>query len=637
MPKQNYRILVIDDNPQIHEDFRKIFAPKISTKLDKEEQILFGNKSEQTKLDHFQLDFAFQGEEALKLVQQSIKLNKPYAVIFVDIRMPPGWDGIETIGKIWEVDADAQTVICTAYSDYSWEDIYKKFGETDRLLILKKPFDSIEVRQFATTLAKKWLLTKQVKKQLDSLQDTVEKKTQDLTASLTERKKLEEQISYKNTHDILTGLPNRSLLVRCIQKHLKQLEKHKNKKAAILFFDIDKFKLINESLGRKTADNLLKEFAKRLQKYIRPSDIFARDVGDEFVLYINNFSDQDKFIKAIKRIEAIVKKPFIIDNNNLNITASIGISVYPADGTKAEILLNNADLAMHRVKEKGGNGFQFYTTTMNLKAGERLKLGNDLARALEKKELIVYYQPIYDLKNKKIVGAEALIRWQHPKRGFLRPVEFIPIAEETSLIKPIGAWVIKTALDKLKTWHNKGLKHLTMSINLSPNQFKQGEILKVLKKTLDRSGIDPKHICLELTENLMLQDLEETQTILDELKKIGVSLAIDDFGMGYSNLNYISRLPIDKIKIDKFFMRNLLDDENDKAVVLAILKLAKDLNLKVLSEGVDDIKKLKFLEANGCDECQGYLISKPTDAETCEQIFLNAEAYMKSLFKKHAA
>lgn len=612
---RNYeiKILVIDDNPQIHDDFRKIFAPKNKSSLENEEEILFGKKIPEQN-NHYYLDFALQGQEGFKLVEKSIKDKKPYAVAFVDIRIPPGWDGVETIENIWKVDDQIQTVICTAYSDYTWEDIFAKFGETDRLFILKKPFDNIEVRQIVSTLVKKWLLNKKVAQK--KIRDDID------------RKHLEAQLSYQKTHDILTGLHNRKLFLKNLEQKLKNKS---NQQSAILFFDIDKLKLINDSLGRSIADKLLINFAERIKKYIKKTDLFARDIGDEFLVYIDDIPNKTNFLTAAKRLISDLTKPFDIDGNNLNIRISVGISIFPNDGVKAETLLNSADLAMHRAKELGGNNFQFYRASMNFKADERLKLSNDLALALENKELLLYYQPLYDLKQKTIVGIEALVRWRHPKRGLLKPDEFIPVAEETSLIIPIGEWIIHSACEQLKNWHEKGLKNIWVSINISPKQFKQSDILKTIKTAIKKTNIDPKYICLEVTESLMVDEPKKIKKIITELSNLGITIAIDDFGMGYSNLNYITRMPITKLKIDKFFMRNLLTNENDQAVVLTILKLAKDLKIKALAEGVDTLEKLKFLQKNGCDEVQGFLISKPVDAISCERILINHSDFLKKI------
>lgn len=732
--KHQLRILIIDDNPTIHEDFRKIltFDNLNSEEMEKEESILFTGENKDSTLPKYVIDSAYQGEEGLRLVEESLHEKRPYAVMFVDIRMPPGWDGVETITKIWKIDSEIQTVICTAYSDYSWEEIFNKFGETDRLLILKKPFDNVEVRQFVITLAKKWCLAKQLRHQLDFLQSTVDLRTDELRNSLsllritfestadgilvtniqneivdfnkkfvdlwgipkailqsgkfstllgfmikqlqfpeilldkiryfykrtvescfdiikfkdgkifelyskpqilnetiigrvwsfkdiTERRRLQEKLSYQATHDVLTGLANRTALMSRLAINIKRAGQQ-DSHVAVLFFDLDHFKLVNDSLGQNEGDNLLKMVASRLEECLRVDDTLARIEGDEFVVVLDSLSDEGEINDIIAGFFEALKKPFNIGGRVLNVTTSVGVSVYPKDGKVAEVLFKNADAAMLRAKEMGRNNFQFYTASMNLHLTEHFELSNDLSYALDNNQLLVYYQPIFDLKNKKFVGVEALARWQHPKRGLLTPMKFIPIAEETGLIIPIGEWILQTACKQVKAWHDQGMFNIGLAVNLSVNQFKQADIVKTVKDALKSSGFESKYLCLEITESLILEDTSNIRRILKALKKIGVSISIDDFGVGYSNLNYITKFPVDKLKIDKVFIRDVVTDESEAAVVLAILGIAKGLGMKVLAEGVETEAQLKFLQKNSCDEIQGYLFSEPVDAKKCEEI-----------------
>lgn len=731
---QQFRILVIDDNPTIHDDFRKIlaFSNPDAKEMERDELVLFENPDRIFNLPKYSIDSAYQGENGLQMVETSLKEKQPYAVMFVDIRMPPGWDGLETIFRIWKVDSEIQTVICTAYSDYSWEEMYRKFGETDRLLILKKPFDNIEIRQFVITLTKKWYLAKQVRHQLDFLQTTVDRRTAELRNSfsllratfestadgilvtnmqdeivdynskfinlwkvpkaileprkfsnllgfmmnqleypevflkrmrefykrsaeecfdllkfkdkkifecysqpqkvseniigrvwnfrdITERRHLEEQLSYQATHDVLTGLSNRAMLIKHVEKSIEKA-KEKNAHAVILFFDLDHFKLVNDTLGHSDGDKLLKVVASRMKQCIKPNDTLARLGGDEFVVLIDSLFDEHEIKDIMMRFFDSLKMPFNIDGNILNITASAGISIYPKDGKIAEVLFKNADAAMYRAKAKGRNNFQFFTASMNLHTAERLELSNDLNKALANNELLVYYQPLLDLKNKDIIGVEALVRWQHPKRGLLFPFEFIPIAEETGSIIPIGDWVMQTACKQVKAWHDHGIPDIWVAVNVSVNQFKHGNIIKTVNHALELSGLESKYLCLELTENLILEDTSEIKETLTELKELGVTISIEDFGVGYSNLNYITKFSIDRLKIDKSFMRDIITDESEAAIVLAILGIAKGLNMKVVAEGVETNEQLKFLQENKCDEFQGFLVSKPVDAEKCEEM-----------------
>ncbi len=418
---------------------------------------------------------------------------------------------------------------------------------------------------------------------------------------------------------MLTGLLNRPLFLKEVEQGLKDVAQEK-KHAAVLFFDVDRFKLVNDSLGHLLGDKLLKIVASRFRQCIRPHDAIARLGGDEFVVFIRSLSSDSEITGIIERFFDVIGRPFDVDGNTLNVSISGGVSIYPKDGELPEVLLKNADSAMYRAKELGRNNIQYYTSGMSTKSAEQLSLTNELSNALKNHELILYYQPLLNVKNKKIIGVEALIRWQHPKRGLLAPAEFLPLAEETGLIIPIGEWVLVEACKQVKAWHDSGLTDIWVAVNLSPNQFKQGDIVKTVDQALKESGLDSKYLCLEITENLMLEDNAELRKTLINLKMKGITLAIDDFGVGYSNLNYITRFPVDKLKIDKSFIRDVTSDLNEASVVLAILGIARGLNIQVLAEGVETKDQLKFLQKNQCDEFQGFLVSKPVDPKSCEDI-----------------
>jgi len=429
-----------------------------------------------------------------------------------------------------------------------------------------------------------------------------------------ERKRYQEQLEHQANYDVLTGLPNRNLL----QDRLKRavFAQRNARPIAVVFIDLDHFKFINDSLGHTQGDKLLAIIAERLASIVREGDTVARLGGDEFVLVLNDQNKEDVIFRAMQRVLNKVSEPMTIDGQELYITCSAGVSLYPADAPDVETLLKNADVAMYRAKEHGRNNFQFYTPEMNDLANERLALEHSLRRALERNELLLHYQPKVNLETGMIVGAEALLRWQHPEWGLIAPERFIPIAEETGLIVQIGAWVIRTACNQARLWQDAGLPPVVMSVNLSARQFRQESFVKVVTQILHETGLKPEQLEMELTESMLMHNANAAISILAGLKSIGVRLSLDDFGTGYSSLSYLSRLPIDTLKIDRSFVQHIGDqDECDNGILAqAIISLGHSLNLTVIAEGVETGEQLQFLKAHQCDEVQGFYFCKPTVA-----------------------
>jgi len=427
-----------------------------------------------------------------------------------------------------------------------------------------------------------------------------------------ERKRYQEQLEHQANYDVLTGLPNRNLL----QDRLKRavFAQRDARPIAVVFIDLDHFKFINDSLGHTQGDKLLAIIAERLASIVREGDTVARLGGDEFVLVLNDQNKEDVIFRAMQRVLNKVSEPMTIDGQELYITCSAGVSLYPADAPDVETLLKNADVAMYRAKEHGRNNFQFYTPEMNDLANERLALEHSLRRALERNELLLHYQPKVNLETGMIVGAEALLRWQHPEWGLIAPERFIPIAEETGLIVQIGAWVIRTACNQARLWQDAGLPPVIMSVNLSARQFRQESFVKEVTQILHETGLKPEQLEMELTESMLMHNANAAISILGGLKSLGVRLSLDDFGTGYSSLSYLSRLPIDTLKIDRSFVQHIGDqDECDNGILAqAIISLGHSLNLTVIAEGVETGEQLKFLKAHQCDEVQGFYFCKPT-------------------------
>lgn len=384
---------------------------------------------------------------------------------------------------------------------------------------------------------------------------------------------------------------------------------------AVMLIDLDRFKVINDTLGHAIGDRLLQEVAQRLTGCLREGDTVARLGGDEFMLLLPGVEHTKSTIKIVQKILETFKSPFYFNDHELHITTSIGIALYPDDGEDAQTLLKNADTALHRAKEQGRNNYQFYTSTMNATALERLSLEGKLRHALEREEFVVYYQPQVSLSTGQIVGMEALVRWRHPDLGLIPPMKFIPLAEETGLIIPLGFWVLRTACAQNKAWQKAGYPPLRVAVNLSTRLFKQQTFIQVVAQTLHETGLDPDYLELELTEGIIMENIETTITTLKELKKMGVHISVDDFGTGYSSLAYLKRFPIDTLKIDRSFVLDITTDPDDAMIAMLIINVAHHLKLRVIAEGVETKEQLAFLRSHGCDEIQGYLFSRPLPAE----------------------
>ncbi|KTD04279.1 EAL domain-containing protein [Fluoribacter gormanii] len=732
-------IMIIDDNPSIHQDFIKVLtASNTKSELNHLDKQLFDddsflNDSSDPDIECFLPKFIFttacQGQEAIIKIKENLKKGIHYALAFVDIRMPPGWDGIETIKHMWEVDPDIQVVICTAYSDYSWEDTVKELGIGDNYLILKKPFDVVAVRQLACALTRKWILANDAKHHEKILQQTVKERTESLQQSLsllrstfessadgilvidlnnklidcnskfismwnipqsmletddgsiflyymlnqlikpreyladvvrlrknmdeigrnivtfksgkilecytlphrlnektigrvwsfrdiTEQANLEKQLKYQALHDPLTQLPNRALLIDRIQASIDYAQKNEQK-FAILYFDLDRFKLINDSLSHEVGDQLLRMVGQRWSSLIRKEDTLARLGGDEFVMICHVAKNED--ISAIgNKILDSMKKPFKIANRDITITPAVGICIYPKDGKTPSDLLKSADLAMYQAKERGGNQYYFYATQLHEYSDQCFKFESDLRNALKNKEFFLLYQPQFNLDKENLLSVEALIRWNHPEKGLLLPLDFIPIAEETGIIIPMGEWIISEACQQIKAWHQKGLPYIRVAINITTRQLQQPNFIYFVEKTLKEYLLDPQYVEFEISENVIITHRDIVKT-LNQLKQLGIKIALDDFGTGNSSINYLKQLHIDCLKIDQSFIQNISASRSDEVIIEAIISMARSFNFKVIAEGVESQKQLDFLKQQHCDEVQGFFFSKPLTSAEIEQ------------------
>ncbi|HNN36179.1 MAG TPA: EAL domain-containing protein [Pseudomonadales bacterium] len=438
---------------------------------------------------------------------------------------------------------------------------------------------------------------------------------------LSNQPRIQERLQRLAYYDHLTGLPNRELFHDRLTVALRQAQRH-GEQVALLFFDLNRFKNINDTLGHTMGDLLLQQVAQRLERVVRVSDTVARLGGDEFTMILTGLHQPNDLQRVMDEVLGQFRQPFRLGEHELFVTTSVGVSLFPRDGEDEESLIKNADIAMYRAKEQGSNSYQIYSPEFGTRFRQRLTLEADLRKALERNELLLHYQPKIDVNSRRITGIEALLRWQHPTRGLVPPDQFIPIAEETGLILPIGDWVLRKGMEDALPWVRQSSHPFTLAVNLSPVQLQQPDLVQRVARMLDDSGFNPRHLELELTENLLMTNPKASLETLQQLTATGVRIAIDDFGTGYSSLNYLSRFPIDTLKIDKSFIHDLLDDFNNAEIVSTIVAMGHNLNMTVVAEGVESEAQLAYLRDIGCDEAQGFLFSRPIDRVSMELLLV---------------
>jgi len=602
------RVLIVDDNRAIHEDFLKILGGSAdnSSELLAAERLLLGEAAALPPRPTFEIDTALQGEEGVARVRQALKDDRPYAMAFIDMRMPPGWDGLETIQHLWELDPHVQVVICSAHADYDWTEVITRLDHSDRLLVIKKPFEPIEVLQCANALTRKWENERILRRQVEHLEHVVEARTEGLEAA-------NKQLRHLASHDALTGLPNRVLLDDRLSQAVAHAERDGHS-FAVAMFDLDRFKVVNDSFGHRAGDELIKEVAHRLAGIARSTDTVGRLGGDEFVFIMERLAKREDAEHIARRAVEALQVPIRIGGVNIHSSASVGIALFPTDGTSVETLIANADAAMYCAKQRGRNNIQCYASGMNSVTQDKVRLESDLHQALALGQFELHYQPKLDTSTGVIHGAEALIRWRHPERGLVLPGEFIPLAEACGLIDSIGEWVVREGCRQARTWQLEGLPHLRVAVNLSAFQFRNGNLLQTIREALQAADLDPRFLEVEITESAVMSDPEESVAILEQLSRMGVVVSVDDFGTGYSSMSYLRRFPIDKLKIDRAFIAELISRADDTSIVKAIVSLAHSLHLKVVAEGVETQEQLDLLKALGCDQYQGYCFSPAVPA-----------------------
>jgi diguanylate cyclase len=602
------RILVIDDNTDIHEDFRKTLSRKsFGVDLEDDEAFLFGSQPVvERQSREFDIDTASQGHLGLAMVETALREGRPYQLAFVDMRMPPGWDGVETISRLWQADPSLQVVICTAYSDYSWDQIVEKLGVTDRLLILKKPFDDAEVCQLASAMTGKWLVTQQAQIKMDDMEVLVEKRTAELR-----------DVALRDT---LTSLPNRIFFNDLLSRSIALHRRDPQRMFAVLFLDIDRFKIVNDSLGHHVGDRLLIGIAERLCKTLRKEDVItsmtectaARVGGDEFLMLIEGMKHYHDAMSVAERLLEVLAEPYKVGDHSIKITASIGITTSALPYVTLDEMIRDADTAMYRAKAAGKNRFVMFDTRMHEDALLRLAMENDLRLAIDEKQFRLVYQPIVHLGSGCVLGFEALVRWHHPTRGIVSPLDFIPLAEEIGTIVPLGEWVLREACLELARWRSlPDLDNLFVSVNLSRKQIGHPNLVESIRDIIQEAGLPPSAVKLEITESAIMENMDLAVAILGQIRDLGIALHIDDFGTGHSSLSCLHNFPVSGMKIDRSFISNVVDNPDYASIINAIVTLAHNLRLELIAEGIETLDQMSMLKNMGCDLAQGYFFQRP--------------------------
>ena len=602
------RVLVVDDEPSIIDAYRQIFTGPSEDAAAARRNLgakLFGASNAAgaapapvrrlpSNAISFDAVYCKGAEAAVEAVREALAVDRPFAVAFLDMRMSPGPDGIWCASHIRELDPALEIAVCTAYSDIDPTEIGGRVPPEDKLSYLQKPFHPHEVRQMAIALASKW--------------------------------RAERRIVRLAYFDSLTGLPNREQAHQRLRTALAAAQEQR-RTLALMYVDLDNFKRINDTLGHAIGDEVLVTAAERLRKALRQSDGRAPDAvavdrpgdlgrlgGDEFMLVLPDIGSSENAAQVADRLIATLQEPMQLSKHTVVITPSIGIAMSPTDGTDADVLLRHADLAMYYAKRRAAGSYAFFDASMNEGALQRYTIEGKLRGALERGELSLHYQPQIDMATGHVTGMEALLRWTNDELGVVPPTDFIPVAEDAGLIIPIGDWVLRTACLQAKKWYDEKLAIQRIAVNVANAQFGMHNFAAVVATILAETGLPPKMLELEVTESMVMMDEKRATRVLEELHAIGVSVAIDDFGTGYSNFQRLHHLAIDRLKMDRSFVRDLGDDSDDRAIAAAIISMAKALKVDVVAEGVESFAQFRFLQEHQCAQSQGFLMSRALPA-----------------------
>jgi diguanylate cyclase (GGDEF)-like protein len=611
------RVLVADDEADVRDAYRQILLEtdvrqeiagfrELRSRLFKRGEAESSRSKSQARGATFDPVFCDQAEAAVAAVKEALERDQPFAVVFLDMRMPPGHDGVWAATRIRELDPAIEIVVCTAYSDADPCEIGGIVPPEDKLSYLQKPFHPHEVRQMTIALGSKW--------------------------------RAERRIVHLAYFDTLTGLPNREQSRNRLIGAIDAAKEH-DRSLAVLYLDLDNFKRVNDTLGHAVGDELLCQVASRLRESLRygdsigsesgvsarPGDL-ARLGGDEFMVMLPTLRCREDAGVVAERLIHAVREPLQIANNSLVVTPSIGIATYPQDGEDAETLLRNADLAMYFAKRKSAGTHAFYDPEMNTAARHRFTIEDRMRGALGREEFAVDYQPQFDIRTGSVSGMEALLRWNSPELGVVAPADFVPIAEETGLIYPIGEWVLRNACRQAKTWLSEGLPLGRMAVNVSGRQFALPEFPQQVASVLQETALEPGLLELEITESVVMADEDWAEQVLRQLKQLGVSLAIDDFGTGYSSFGRLRQFAVNRLKIDRSFVTSITQGGDDRVIAAAIIEMSRSLRINVTAEGVESLPQLMFLQEHECHDAQGHLLSKALTAEDAHNLLRRAGA-----------
>lgn len=629
----NFRILLIHASPEVHAEFQKVLVPSPAsrTQFASPDARLVGiattpsTQSPSLVDSPFVVDHAHDGEEGLRMFCASRAAGLPYMAVFVDSGLSSGWDGLRTVRELRAVDTDATVVICIERSNPSWNESAPLAGDVNRLLILKKPFEPIELKSIAHAAHERWRLLQQVRLKQHELAELVAIRTGELQAERAKDKtrldQLEEVVAQRTSelrktalHDRLTGLPNRVHFHERLLAAIAENQVNPASNYAVMFIDFDRFKVINDSLGHEFGDRLLHAISERLSKVINPINEYghtralaARLGGDEFCILVENFDGVETVMEIAENLLRCLKRPYDLKGHQVNSTASIGVTFSLFSYRHAEDVLRDADTAMYCAKSAGRDRAVMFDPTMHERAMRRLVLENDLRHAIARDELHLEFQPIVSLESSAYSGAESLLRWIHSKHGPISPLDFIPLAEETGLIVPIGAWVFEQAARQLLQMPE--LKYL--SVNVSRRQLIDADFVASFDDVLKRVPVDPSRLKIEITESTLINEPERSAIAIDKLRERRMQVLLDDFGTGLSSLGSLRRFPLDGIKLDRSFLDEHVSSRRAAAVIHSAITLAKDLNMLLIAEGVETYEQVALLQALGCEAAQGYLFSKP--------------------------
>jgi diguanylate cyclase len=607
------RVLIADDEAEVRDAYRQILSEadmssETAVFHNLRDRLFAKNMPEQVARSlsagetTFIPVFCEGAEAAVAAVRAALAAEDPFAVAFLDMRMPPGPDGVWAAARIRELDPAIEIVVCTAYSDIDPRDIGGMVPPEEKLSYLQKPFHPHEIRQMTISLASKW--------------------------------RSEHRIVKLAYFDALTGLPNREQSRNRLNSALASAKQHQ-RMLAVLYLDLDNFKRVNDTLGHAVGDELLCLVATRLRSSLRAvegvgdlpdsrSSHIARLGGDEFIVILPSVRSADDAAAVANRLIAELQEPMRLALHTLVVTPSVGVAMFPADGVEVDTLLRNADLAMYFAKRKGPGMFAFFDASMNDAALHRFTLEAKLRGALERNEFTLHYQPQFDVRTGGVSGMEALLRWTNDELGVVPPVEFIPVAEETGLILSIGEWVLRNACSQAKAWIDEGLPVTRMAVNVSGQQFVLKDFPRVVAAIIKETGIEASMLELEITESVVMKDEVWAEQALAQLKELGVMLAIDDFGTGYSSFGRLRHFAVDRLKIDRSFMTSLIDCSDDRAIAAAIIAMSRSLRINVTAEGVESFPQLLFLQEHDCHEAQGFLFSRALPAADAHKLLCRA-------------